>query len=83
MKKVSEIASYMKNNPSLALGLDGSIDPRGSDPRNHDFSNRRVKAIRDALVQVGVPISKIQIGPFGDTHLVQDRRVAVLLSSAN
>jgi outer membrane protein OmpA-like peptidoglycan-associated protein len=83
MKKVNEIARYMKNNPSLTVGLDGSIDPLGSDPRNQDLSNRRVKAIRDALVQVGVPISRIQIGAFGDTHLQQDRRVAVLLSNAN
>jgi outer membrane protein OmpA-like peptidoglycan-associated protein len=83
MKKVSEIARYMKNNPSLAVGLDGSMDPRGTDPRNQDLSDRRVRAIRDALVEAGVPSYRIQIGPYGETHLAQDRRVAVLISTAN
>jgi outer membrane protein OmpA-like peptidoglycan-associated protein len=83
MKKVSEIARYMKKNPSLTLGLDGSMDPRGTDPRNQDLCDHRVSAIRDALVQAGVPTSRIQNGAFGDTHLAHDRRVAALLCTAN
>jgi outer membrane protein OmpA-like peptidoglycan-associated protein len=83
MKKVSEIALYLKSNPSLAIGLDGSMDPRGTDPRNQDLNNHRVSAIRDALIQSGVPISRIQVGAFGDKHLVHDRRVPALLCTAN
>ena len=83
MKKVSEIAHYMRNNPSLAVGLDGTMDPRGTDPRNQDLSDRRVRSIRNALVEAGVPISRIQIGAYGDARLAQDRRVAVMLSTAN
>jgi outer membrane protein OmpA-like peptidoglycan-associated protein len=83
MKKVSEIARYMRDNPSLAVGLDGSMAPRGTDPRDPDLCKRRVEAIREALVEAGVPSSKIQCGPFGDKHLAQDRRVAVMLSSSN
>ena len=83
MKKVAEVALYMKSNPSLAIGLDGSMDPQGTDPRSQDLSNLRVKAIRDALLQAGVPISRIQEGAFGDKHLVHDRRVPALLCTAN
>jgi outer membrane protein OmpA-like peptidoglycan-associated protein len=82
-KKVSEIARYMKANPSLKIGLDGSMDPRGLDPRNQGLSDRRVSAIRDALIKAGVPASKIQLGAFGDKQLARDRRVAVLLCTAN
>jgi outer membrane protein OmpA-like peptidoglycan-associated protein len=82
-KKVSEIAHYLKKNPSLAIGLDGSMDPRGKDPRNLELSNHRVIAIRDALIEAGVPTSRIQMGAFGDAHLAHDRRVAVLLCTAN
>jgi outer membrane protein OmpA-like peptidoglycan-associated protein len=82
-KKVLEIARYMKKNPSLAIGLDGSMDPRGKDPRNLELSNHRVNAIRDALIEAGVPSSRIQMGAFGDMHLAHDRRVAVLLCTAN
>jgi outer membrane protein OmpA-like peptidoglycan-associated protein len=82
MKKISEIALYMKSNPSLAIGLDGSMDPQGTDPRSQDLSNHRVSAIRDALIQAGVPESRIQLGAFGDKTLVQDRRVPALLCTA-
>jgi outer membrane protein OmpA-like peptidoglycan-associated protein len=83
MKKVSEIAHYMKKNPSLAIGLDGCTDSRGTDARNKELSHRRVLAIRDSLIDAGVPTSRIQMGAFGDTHLVHDGRVAALLCTAN
>lgn len=77
---ISEIAAYMKQNPALQLGIDGSIDPRGNDPRDENLSNRRVGAVRDALMRAGVPSDKIQTGAFGDTRLTRDRRVEVLIS---
>ena len=83
MSKVSEIATYMNQNPSLRVGIDGSMDPRGTDPRNQDLSDRRVDAVRSALIQAGVPAYKIQTGAFGDTQLTRDRRVEVLISTSN
>jgi len=79
---VSEIAAYMKQNPSLRIGIDGSMDPRGTDPRNQDLSDRRISAVRDALIQAGVPSSKIHSGAYGDAKLARDRRVEVLISSS-
>ena len=81
--KVAEIATYMKQNPSLEIGIDGSMDPRGTDPRDQDLSNRRVTAVRDALAKAGVPASKIKAGAFGDVDLRRDRRVEVLFASTN
>jgi outer membrane protein OmpA-like peptidoglycan-associated protein len=83
MQKVSEIANYLKQNPSLKVGIDGTMDPRGTDPRSQTLSNQRISAIRDALIAAGVPKSRIQEGAFGDTRLTRDRRVAVLLATAN
>jgi outer membrane protein OmpA-like peptidoglycan-associated protein len=59
------------------------MDPRGSDPRDQKLSDRRVSAVRDALIQAGVPASKIEMGAFGDTRLVRDRRLEVLIKTAN
>jgi OOP family OmpA-OmpF porin len=81
--KVSEIAAYMNQNPSLQVGIDGSMDPRGTDPRNQDLSDRRVSAVRNALIQAGVPAYKIQAGAFGDAWLARDRRVEVLIRTAH
>lgn len=73
--KVIEIAEYVKENPSLEIGL------HGSDPRDQDLSDRRVGAVRDALMQAGVPSSRIQTGAFGDARLARDQRVEVLIKT--
>jgi outer membrane protein OmpA-like peptidoglycan-associated protein len=83
LNKVTEVATYMKQNPSLQVGIDGSVAPNGADPRNQDLSDRRVSAVRDALIQAGVPASKIQTGAFGDAQLTRDRRVEVLIRTSN
>ena len=83
LDKVSEIATYMKNNPSLMLGIDASMDARNQNVRDRDLSDQRVKAIRDALVNAGVPADKIKAGAFGDAKLRRDRRVEVLFATAN
>lgn len=81
--KLTEIATYMKNNPSLEIGIDGSMDPRGTDPRDQDLSDRRVGSVRNALITAGVPANRIRVGNFGDSDLRRDRRVEVLIATAN
>ena len=80
MGKVSEIATYMQQNPSLQVGIDGSADSRSN---VSNLSQRRVYAVRDALIQAGVPAGKIQSGAFGDQRLSRDGRVEVLVRSSN
>jgi outer membrane protein OmpA-like peptidoglycan-associated protein len=82
-RKVSEITEYMNQNPSLQLGIDGSMDPRGTDPRSQDLSDRRVNTVREALIQAGVAPHRIQAGNFGDAGARRDRRVEVLVSTSN
>jgi len=89
---VSDVAAYMKQNPSARVGIDGYADPRGTDPYNQGLSERRVDAIRDALVKAGVAGDKIETGAFGEQRLLcndsteacwqTDRRVEVLISTA-
>jgi outer membrane protein OmpA-like peptidoglycan-associated protein len=67
----------MKQNPSLRIG----IDDTNTNPRSNDMSERRVRAVRNALIEAGVPSSKIQSGAYGDAKLAQDRRVEVLVRS--
>jgi outer membrane protein OmpA-like peptidoglycan-associated protein len=90
--KVTDIAVYMKQNPSVQVGIDGYADPRGTDPYNQALSERRVNAIRDALVKAGVASDKIKTSAFGEQRLLcnestaacwqSDRRVEVLISSS-
>jgi outer membrane protein OmpA-like peptidoglycan-associated protein len=76
--KLSEIAFYLKANPSLKVGIDGSMEPR-----NQDLSDQHVKTVRDALINAGVPKSRIEVGTFGDSKVTRDGRVAILVRTAN
>jgi len=88
--KAAEIAAYMKQNPSVVVGIDGYADPRGTDPYNLALSQRRVDTIRDALIKAGVPNYMIQTGAFGterrncqastEACWQRNRRVEVLIS---
>jgi peptidoglycan-associated lipoprotein len=91
--KVDKLVQYMKENPNIEIGLDGYTDPRGSSPYNQKLSQRRVDAVKAALVGAGVPASRIRTGAFGETRpkctessetcWQQDRRVEVLVRPAN
>jgi outer membrane protein OmpA-like peptidoglycan-associated protein len=77
--KVTDIVAYLKANPSLEIGIDGSMNPRGSDPQNQSLANRRVDSIRLALENAGISSQRIRVGAFGNPSLLRDRRVEVLL----
>ena len=77
--KVSEVADYMKKNPSLKAGIDNALARNGSDSRNQDLSDGRVNAVSEALVAAGVPKDRIEKGAFGNAKLARDGRVEVLL----
>jgi len=66
--KAAEIASYLDQNPSVRVGLDGVND-------------ENVLAVRDALITAGVPASRIRSGAFGEPYFRRDGRVAVLVSN--
>lgn len=68
MSKAAEIATYMNQNPSVRLGIDGSTDLlRGTNQYNVALSQQRVSNVRDALIQAGVSAERIETGSFGVT----------------
>ncbi len=75
--KLAEIAAYMKQNPSLQIGIDTFADTG-----NQDLRDRRVKAVRNALIQAGVPAQKIGTGSFGAAKPRRDARVEVLFATS-
>lgn len=91
--KVDKLVQYMKDNPSHEIGLDGYADPRGTPPYNMRLSQRRVEAVKAALVGAGVSGNRIRTGAFGETRpkctqstetcWQEDRRVEVLVRPTN
>lgn len=88
-EKVSELAAYLKQNPTFRVELEGFADPRGSDAYNMKLSSRRVNAVRDALIAAGVDKERILVGAYGELNLKctqnaeecwqQNRRVEIIV----
>lgn len=92
--KLVRIAIWMDRNPLGIVALDPHGDQPASltgetDPGLHE---RRVRSVRDALIGVGVPATRIRTGPLGRreppcsqataTCQATNRRVEVLLGTA-
>jgi len=60
MHKVREVATYIRQNPSTRVGIDSFYDPYSTDPYKQDLGERRVNAVRNALINAGLPESNIQ-----------------------
>jgi outer membrane protein OmpA-like peptidoglycan-associated protein len=64
--KISDVAAYLKQNPSTSVGIDGATDLlRGTNRYNVDLSRRRIANVRDALIEAGVSGDRIETGNFG------------------
>ncbi len=93
MSKISDIAAHVKQNAPMQVGIGGYADARGTDQHNQGLSERRVNAIRDALVKAGVASDKINTSAFGegkplckestDNCWQRDRRVDVGFRTGN
>jgi peptidoglycan-associated lipoprotein len=87
--KVAEIAAFMKEHPAFMVELEGYTDPRGTQRYNLTLSQRRVEAVRSALIAEGVPDGSIVTGAYGELNprcqqqdeacWQQNRRVEVLV----
>jgi outer membrane protein OmpA-like peptidoglycan-associated protein len=80
MDRITEIAAYLVQNPSLEVGIDGSLNERLS-RNSRDLSNRRADSVRDALMQAGVPAYKIQMGRFADPDRRHEGQIEVLIKT--
>ena len=65
MNKISEVGAYLKQNPSIRVGIDGSTDlSRGTNQYNVELSEQRIANVRDALIKTGVSGDRIDTGRF-------------------
>lgn len=88
-QKVLDVAAYLRQNPSLRVGIDVFQDPNYTDKYNQSLGERRVEAVRDALLKAGLPANKIQKGGIGQARFQCNetidacRRVGVLIKNDN
>ena len=68
---LKEIAQMLTEHPDLAITIEGHTDNVGSAQANHDLSNRRAAAVKQALVSTySIDAARLTSTGFGDTKPV-------------
>lgn len=89
-ERLAKVSGIVLAHPGLHLEVDGYTDSVGSDDYNQQLSEHRADAVRDYLVQQGIPDSAVVARGLGKTNPVatndtaegrqQNRRVEMVIS---
>ena len=89
-ERLAKVSGIVIAHPGLHLEVEGHTDAVGSEEYNQQLSERRAAAVRDYLVQQGIPADAIVARGLGKTQPVasndtpdgrqQNRRVELVLS---
>lgn len=63
---VSQNVQYMLQNPSIPVLIAGNTDPRGSEEYNFHLGERRANAVKNYMLQQGVPANQVCTVSFGE-----------------
>jgi peptidoglycan-associated lipoprotein len=63
---LKSVAAWMRKNTSAKLMIEGHCDDRGTNEYNLALGDRRAKAVKDYLVSLGVPSSRLDTISFGE-----------------
>jgi outer membrane protein OmpA-like peptidoglycan-associated protein len=89
---IAKIADFLREEPSRYIAIEGFTDNVGSDAYNRSLSERRARAVEDALVAAhGIDPSRIETRGYGEAYPVAtnatpagrqlNRRVEIVLAS--
>ncbi len=91
--KVAAVAEYLKSHPDALLTVEGHCDERGTEGYNLALGERRALAVREALLNLGVPAASVSTVSFGearpadpaqtDSAYAKNRRAEFVLLPAN
>jgi outer membrane protein OmpA-like peptidoglycan-associated protein len=73
---LKKIADQLKGDPSLRVSVEGHTDNTGSEDKNLALSEKRAQAVRDYLVNAGVPADHITASGKGDGAPVATNKTA-------
>ena len=59
-------ADWMKSNSAVSVQIEGHCDSRGSTEYNLSLGERRAQTVKDFLVGLGIPDSRLSIISFGE-----------------
>lgn len=75
-RSMEKLADFLRRNPQQLAAVEGYTDSVGSAAANQALSERRARAVVDALVQLGVPSSQLSQQAFGEERPVASNTTA-------
>ena len=70
--ELNELALTLNENPSISIRLEGHTDNVGDANKNFLLSSKRVKVVKNYLVNRGIQESRITVKAFGETKPLND-----------
>lgn len=67
-----QVLGLLADKPGTRVFIAGHTDPSGTDEMNKALSMRRALAVRNALMQLGVPATVFQLSGLGSTEPIAD-----------
>ena len=92
-RTLDQLATFLRENPERTVQIEGYTDSNGSDSYNQTLSENRASAVKSALMDRGIEITRIAARGFGEANPVatnrtaagrqRNRRVEVVISNAS
>lgn len=86
---IDHLANFLKKNPGRMATIEGYTDSSGGNDMNQALSERRAEAVKNALIDRGVAVNRIEARGLGESQPVatnatasgrqQNRRVEIVL----
>jgi outer membrane protein OmpA-like peptidoglycan-associated protein len=73
---LNTVAQVMNDYPDVTIEIQGHTDSRGADAYNMRLSDQRAAAVRDYLVQRGVPANRMTSRGYGETRPIESNRTS-------
>ena len=64
--EMQAVAAWLTKNSSATLSVEGHCDDRGTNEYNLALGDRRAKSVKDLLISLGVPSSRIETISYGE-----------------
>ncbi len=64
--KIERVVDYMKKYPSIGVSVQGHCDERGSEEYNRGLGERRAIAVKDYMIQLGIPENRLRTISYGE-----------------